>query len=209
MRATAARSLSKAVLDRSVAAAGLLLSSPVILAAALGVRVAMGRPVFFTQLRPGLDAKPFHLWKFRTMNNDRDARGRLLPDDARLTKFGRFLRSTSIDELPQLWNVLRGDMSLVGPRPLLMQYVQRYSPEQARRLEVKPGITGWAQVKGRNALSWDEKFALDVWYVNHWTLALDLRIIVMTVVQVLRREGISSQGHATTFEFMGNLGPKD
>ncbi len=181
-----------------------LLAAPVVGAAALAVRATMGTPVFFRQKRPGLRGEPFGVLKFRTMTQERDASGALRPDAERLTAVGRFLRSSSIDELPQLWNVLRGDMSLVGPRPLLMQYLTRYSPEQARRHDVLPGITGWAQINGRNTLSWDEKFRLDSWYVDHWSLGLDLKILALTALRVVRREGISSEGHVTMPEFMGS-----
>jgi lipopolysaccharide/colanic/teichoic acid biosynthesis glycosyltransferase len=163
----------------------------------------MGRPIFFRQQRPGRFVKPFWLLKFRTMSDRRGAGGKLLPDADRLTRIGRMLRATSLDELPQLWNVLRGDISLVGPRPLLMQYLPRYSPEQARRHDVIPGITGWAQINGRNALTWEEKFALDTWYVDNWNMILDLRILMLTLVRILRRDGISRAGHATMPEFMG------
>jgi sugar transferase EpsL len=163
----------------------------------------MGRPVLFRQQRAGLKGQPIVLLKFRTMTDTRDLEGRLLPDAARVTRFGHLLRSLSLDELPTLINVLRGEMSLVGPRPLLMQYMERYSPEQARRHEVKPGITGWAQVNGRNALSWEEKFRLDVWYVDHVSFWLDLKILCMTVWNVMKREGISAVGHATMPEFLG------
>jgi len=173
---------------------------------ALVIRTTLGKPVLFKQVRPGKDGKPFTIYKFRTMNNATGANGRLLPDEKRLTPFGKFLRSTSLDELPELFNVLKGDMSIVGPRPLLMQYLGRYTPEQVRRHEVKPGLTGWAQVNGRNALSWEEKFRLDVWYVDNWSLALDLKILIMTVVKVLRREGISQPGQATMEEFWGTRG---
>jgi sugar transferase EpsL len=177
---------------------------PVVIVVALLVRLQMGRPVFFRQVRPGYKAKLFALLKFRTMNSARDDHGRLLPDEKRLTKFGRLLRRCSVDELPQLWNVLRGEMSLVGPRPLLMQYLDRYSPEQARRHEVKPGVTGWAQVNGRNALSWEERFQLDVWYVDHRSFWLDVKVIAKTITKVFLREGISQNGHATMPEFIGN-----
>ena len=173
---------------------------------ALAVRLRLGAPVLFRQVRPGLHAEPFTLIKFRTMTAARDVDGHLLPDDHRLTPLGRFLRRASLDELPELWNVLRGEMSLVGPRPLLMQYLERYTPQQARRHEVPPGLTGWAQVNGRNALSWEEKFDLDVWYVDHVSWGLDVRIIWMTLWQVLRREGVSQPGHATAQEFMGSGG---
>lgn len=170
---------------------------------ALVIRWKLGRPVLFTQRRPGLYGNPFTMYKFRTMTNQRDAIGSLLPDVDRLTSFGRFLRSSSLDELPELLNVLKGDMSLVGPRPLLMEYLDRYSPKQARRHEVRPGITGWAQVNGRNALTWEARFELDVWYVDHVSLWLDLKILALTVWRVLRREGISQEGQATMQEFRG------
>ncbi|GMV55093.1 MAG: sugar transferase [Betaproteobacteria bacterium] len=181
----------------------LVLCLPLLLLACL-VRLRLGSPVLFRQTRPGLHGRPFTLVKFRTMTDARGQDSTLLPDAQRLTPFGRFLRTNSLDELPELWNVLRGDMSLVGPRPLLMEYLSLYSPEQARRHEVRPGITGWAQVNGRNALSWDERFKLDVWYVNHRTLRLDLRILWLTVRKVLVREGISAQGEATMPKFTGN-----
>ena len=176
--------------------------SPVMAGVGLLVRWRLGRPVLFRQQRPGWHARPFCLLKFRTMTDARDHRGELLPDAQRLTALGRFLRATSLDELPTLWNVIRGDMSLVGPRPLLMEYLDRYTPEQARRHEVRPGITGWAQVNGRNAISWEEKFALDVWYVDHQSLRLDMLIILRTIWKVLRREGISSPSHATMPRFV-------
>lgn len=171
---------------------------------ALFVRIRIGSPVFFVQQRPGLHGKPFLMMKFRSMTDERDSEGRLLPDSVRLTSFGRFLRASSIDELPELWNVLKGEMSLVGPRPLLMQYVERYSDYQARRHEVRPGITGWAQVMGRNSLSWDQKFALDVWYVDNQCLSIDAKILLMTVVKVFKRDGISAAGAATMTEFLGS-----
>ena len=164
----------------------------------------MGSPVLFKQVRPGLRGRPFMMYKFRTMTDERDIQGRLLPDEQRLTKLGRFLRSTSLDELPELFNVLKGDMSLVGPRPLLMEYLPLYTPEQARRHEVRPGITGWAQVNGRNAISWEEKFRYDVWYVDNWSFWLDIKILWMTIVSVLKREGISAQGHVTMPPFTGS-----
>ena len=191
----------KTLFDRGVALCGLIVLSPVFMAVSVLVRLSMGRPILFRQQRPGRFAKPFMLLKFRTMSDRRDAGGKLLPDAERLTRVGRLLRATSLDELPQLWNVLRGDISLVGPRPLLMEYLPRYSPEQARRHDVMPGITGWAQINGRNALSWEEKFALDTWYVENWSLGLDLRILLQTFKSVQRREGISSDGHATMPEF--------
>jgi sugar transferase EpsL len=177
---------------------------PVIGLLALLVRFKLGMPVFFCQTRPGLSGKPFTIYKFRTMTDCRDEKGRLLPDEQRLTTFGRFMRRTSIDELPELFNVLIGDMSLVGPRPLLIEYLNRYTPEQARRHQMKPGITGWAQIKGRNAISWDEKFELDVWYIDNWSPWLDIKIALITFLKVLRQEGISSHGHVTMPEFMGN-----
>jgi lipopolysaccharide/colanic/teichoic acid biosynthesis glycosyltransferase len=189
----------------------LLLSFGLLLALALPllllwglVRRKLGSPVLFRQVRPGLHGRPFMMVKFRTMTDERGADGELLPDAQRLTTFGRFLRAASLDELPELWNVLRGEMSLVGPRPLLMEYLPLYSPEQARRHEVRPGITGWAQVNGRNALSWEERFKLDVWYVDHRSLWLDLRILWLTVRKVIVREGISAQGEATMPRFTGN-----
>lgn len=186
---------------------GLVVAAPLLAVVALLVRLSMGSPVLFRQERPGRLGRPFELVKFRTMRDAADADGRLLPDEARLTRVGSFLRATSLDELPQLWNVVRGELSLVGPRPLLMRYMPRYTAEQARRHQVLPGLTGWAQVNGRNAISWEEKFALDVWYVDHWSLALDLRIVAMTAIRVLRRSGISRKGHATMPEFMGTAGP--
>lgn len=195
---------SKRLLDLFVAVLGLVILSPVMLIVALLVRVRLGAPVIFRQLRPGLQEQPFYLYKFRTMSDARDAAGRPLPDSQRLTPLGRFLRSLSLDEWPELYNILRGEMSLVGPRPLLMEYLPLYSPEQHRRHEMLPGITGWAQVHGRNALDWPARFALDVWYVDHWSFWLDLRILVMTLWKVLRREGVSQPGQATTEYFSGN-----
>lgn len=197
---------AKRAFDLLVASSGLLVLSPLLLALAFLVRRRLGSPVLFRQRRPGLRGRPFMMYKFRTMTDDRDAEGGLLPDGERLTPFGRFLRSTSLDELPELFNVLKGEMSLVGPRPLLMAYLDRYTPHQARRHEVRPGITGWAQINGRNALSWEEKFDLDVWYVDNGTFLLDLRILVRTVAKVLRREGISGEGQATMSEFPGTAG---
>lgn len=188
------------------AGAALVVLSPLLAVVAVLVRVRMGSPVLFRQTRPGLHARPFRLVKFRTMSDRRDADGELLPDADRLTALGRWLRRTSIDELPELLNVLAGDMSLVGPRPLLMEYLPRYSPEQARRHEVRPGITGWTQVNGRNALSWDDKFALDVWYVDHRTLRLDVAILARTVTQVVSGRGVSAPGHATMEPFRGTGG---
>ncbi|MFN3308689.1 MAG: sugar transferase [Anaerolineales bacterium] len=197
--------ITKRLFDFIVSLFLLILLSPLLLILALLVRIAHGSPVLFRQQRPGYHGKPFVCYKFRTMSERRDENGNLLPDEQRLTPLGRFLRSTSLDELPELFNVLRGEMSLVGPRPLLMQYLDRYTPQQARRHEVLPGITGWAQVNGRNTLSWEEKFRLDVWYVDHWSFWLDLKILALTAIKVLRREGISSEGYATAPEFMGNL----
>lgn len=191
----------KRALDVVVSAAALIALSPVLAVVALLVRARLGTPVLFTQVRPGLHGRPFRMCKFRTMTDRRGPDGRLLPDADRLTPLGRWLRSTSIDELPELWNILCGDMSLVGPRPLLMQYLERYSPEQARRHEVRPGLTGWAQVNGRNATTWEERFRLDVWYVDHRSFLLDLRIIVKTVTVVLQRKGISAAEAATMPEF--------
>jgi sugar transferase EpsL len=196
----------KRALDLALTIPALIVLSPVLLLIALSVRLTLGAPILFRQMRPGLYGKPFTLYKFRTMTDARDAQGNLLPDAARLTPFGRFLRATSLDELPELWNVLKGDMSLVGPRPLLMQYLDRYTPEQARRHDVRPGITGWAQVNGRNALTWEQKFALDVWYVDHLSFWLDLKIIALTLWKILKREGISQPGQATVEYFHGNQG---
>ena len=193
----------KRAFDFLVSLAALLLLWPVLLVLAVLVRVKLGRPVLFRQQRPGLHGRPFTMLKFRTMTDARDTEGNLLPDGERLSSFGRSLRSTSLDELPELINVLAGDMSLVGPRPLLMRYLDRYTPEQMRRHEVRPGITGWAQVNGRNAITWEQKFALDIWYVEHQSLRLDLRILWLTVRNVLRREGISQAGEATMEEFFG------
>jgi len=197
--------LLKAVLDRLVAAMVLAVFSLVILMVAIAIYIRMGRPIFFCQPRPGKNARVFNFYKFRTMTSDCDADGNLLPDEQRLIPLGQFLRKTSLDELPQLWNVLKGDMSFVGPRPLLVRYLDLYTPEQARRHEVMPGITGWAQVNGRNAISWDAKFKLDVWYVDNWTLWLDLKILFLTVLKVLKRDGINREGYATAPEFTGVL----
>lgn len=194
----------KRLFDIAVAGTTLVLLAPLLLVVATLVRLKLGQPVCFRQIRPGMRGIPFEMVKFRTMTNQRDELGRLSPDEERLTPFGQMLRATSVDELPELWNVLKGDMSLVGPRPLLMQYLDRYTTRQQRRLEVRPGITGWAQVNGRNALSWEEKFELDVWYVDNRTFLLDLKILVLTVLQVVRRHGISSEGHATMPEFQGS-----
>jgi len=193
----------KRIFDIVVAALALVLLSPVLLAAALAVRLKLGAGILFCQKRPGRNSKPFVIYKFRTMTDAYDSQGRPLPDAERLPAFGRFLRSASIDELPELFNILKGDMSLVGPRPLMMKYLDRYTPEQARRHQVKPGITGWAQINGRNAITWDDKLKLDVWYVDHWSLLLDLKIIVKSFVYVFKRKGITQNGRATVDEFMG------
>lgn len=184
--------------------AALVVLSPILLLVAVAVRIFLGAPVLFRQQRPGLGGKPFTIFKFRTMADRRDRRGEPLPDTERLPPFGKFLRSTSLDELPELFNVLRGDMSIVGPRPLLMEYLPLYTPEQARRHSVKPGITGWAQVNGRNAISWEEKFRLDVWYVENRSFLVDLKIVTLTVLAVLRGQGISQTGEATSKKFQGS-----
>lgn len=195
--------MRKLLFDRFVAAVLLLLLSPLLLLLAWQVRRHLGSPCLFRQVRPGLGGRPFTMFKFRTMRDAQDAAGRPLPDAERLTPFGRFLRASSLDELPELWNVLRGEMSLVGPRPLLMDYLPLYTAEQARRHEVRPGITGWAQINGRNAQSWGERFRLDVWYVDHKSFFLDLKILFLTVKKVLVREGISAAGEATMPRFCG------
>ena len=197
------RFVSKRAFDAMASGAGLILLSPVLAGLALAVRRRLGSPVLFRQVRPGLHGEPFEMVKFRTMTDARGPDGALLPDAERLTPFGQFLRSTSLDELPELWNVVKGDMSLVGPRPLLMRYLDRYTPEQARRHEVRPGITGLAQVSGRNAISWEEKFALDVWYVDHASFWLDLKILVQTVLKVVRRDDIAADAHVTMPEVVG------
>jgi len=194
---------SKRLFDLLITSLGVVIISPLLLALALSIWLVHGLPVLFRQKRPGYRSQPFMNLKFRTMTERRDAQGNLLPDAERLTRLGHFLRSTSLDELPELLNVLRGEMSLVGPRPLLMQYLERYSPEQRRRHDVLPGMTGWAQINGRNVLTWEEKFRLDVWYVDHWSLWLDVKILLMTFWKVLRREGISQSGHVSAEEFMG------
>jgi lipopolysaccharide/colanic/teichoic acid biosynthesis glycosyltransferase len=196
--------IGKRVLDLSLVVPALLVLAPVAIAVSALTRVELGSPVLFRQQRPGRGDQLFELAKFRTMTDARDADGALLPDDQRLTAFGSLLRRTSLDELPTLWSVIRGDMSLVGPRPLLVQYLDRYTPEQRRRHEVAPGITGWAQINGRNALTWEEKFELDVWYVENVSLRTDLAILLRTVAQVLGQRGISAEGHATMPEFMGS-----
>ena len=195
--------IAKRLFDLTATIFGLLLIWPVVLLLALLVRFKLGAPVLFCQQRPGLHGQPFMMYKFRTMTDELDTNGNLLPDADRLTGFGRFLRSSSLDELPELINVLKGDMSLVGPRPLLMEYLPLYSPDQSRRHEVRPGITGWAQVNGRNAIGWEEKFRLDVWYVENQSLLLDIRILWMTMEKVFKRDGISQEGEATMSKFTG------
>jgi lipopolysaccharide/colanic/teichoic acid biosynthesis glycosyltransferase len=199
--------MAKRLFDIVVSAVALLLLSPLIAFVALLVRLRMGSPVLFRQQRPGLHGRAFELVKFRTMTHAPAGADPLATDAQRLTRLGRFLRASSLDELPELWNVLKGDMSLVGPRPLLMQYLPRYSADQARRHLVRPGLTGWAQVNGRNALRWEEKFALDVWYVDNRSFGLDLRILLLTVWHVVRPRGISAEGEATMPEFMGSPAP--
>ena len=196
--------IAKRLVDIVGSLVALILLSPVMLGVAIAVAAKIGRPVLFKQVRPGRDGRPFRMIKFRTMSNARDADGQLLPDAERLGRFGQTLRSASLDELPELWNVLIGDMSLVGPRPLLMAYLDRYSPEQARRMAVRPGVTGWAQINGRNSLGWDEKFALDTWYVDNRSLWLDIKILFLTVWQVPARSGISAGDHVTMPEFLGS-----
>ncbi|PSB23421.1 UDP-galactose phosphate transferase [filamentous cyanobacterium Phorm 46] len=197
--------LMKSILDRLIAAIALLVFSPVMLVVAIAIYLRMGGPVFFTQPRPGKNGRVFNFYKFRTMTSDCDANGDLLPDEQRLIPLGQFLRKTSLDELPQLLNVLKGDMSFVGPRPLLVRYLDRYTPEQARRHDVMPGITGWAQVNGRNSIGWDAKFKLDVSYVDNWSLWFDLKILFLTVLKVLKRDGITQEGYTTSEEFRGLL----
>jgi lipopolysaccharide/colanic/teichoic acid biosynthesis glycosyltransferase len=195
----------KSLADRLMAAFLLLLFSPILLVVAILIRVRMGTPIVFTQKRPGKDGQIFTVYKFRTMTSDCDAEGNLLSDEERLIPLGKFLRKASLDEFPQLWNVLTGDMSFVGPRPLLVCYLERYNSEQARRHDVPPGITGWAQINGRNALSWDEKFRLDIWYVDNWSLWLDFKILLLTVKKVLKQEGISQSADVVAMpEFFGN-----
>jgi sugar transferase EpsL len=195
---------SKRLFDLVTTTIGLIIILPLMLVLSLLVWIFLGTPILFRQPRPGYKGQPFITYKFRTMTNHTGPDGKLLPDAERLPPFGRFLRSTSLDDLPQVFNVLRGEMSLVGPRPLLMQYLERYSPEQRRRHDVLPGITGWAQINGRNALDWDEKFRLDVWYVDHWSFWLDLKILFLTPWKVFTREGISQPGHVTVEEFKGS-----
>ncbi len=195
---------SKRIFDLIAASLGLVILSPFILLIAVLVRIFLGTPILLRQTRPGYKGKPFAIYKFRTMTDAHDAQENLLSDDVRLTRFGKFLRSLSLDELPELFNILRGDMSLVGPRPLLMEYLPLYSSEQMRRHDVHPGLTGWAQVNGRNAITWPDKFKLDVWYVDHWSFWLDIKILFMSLWKVIRREGISQSGQATIEYFKGN-----
>ena len=191
-------------LDVAVSAIAVIILSPLILVLVLAVRIFLGSPILFRQLRPGRDGKPFEMMKFRTMLELRGENGELLPDADRLSPFGRWLRSTSLDEIPEIWNILRGDMSLVGPRPLLMTYLPLYSAKQARRHEVRPGLTGWAQINGRNALQWSEKFELDVWYVDNQSFVLDVKILILTVLRVIKKDGISAAGEATMPPFTGD-----
>ena len=195
--------LIKSLVDRLLAAIALTLLSPFLAILAIAIYLKMGSPVVFSQLRGGKNNSTFTFYKFRTMTDQRDGDGKLLPDMQRLTPLGEFLRQTSLDELPQLWNVLRGDMSLIGPRPFVAAYLERYTPEQARRHAVAPGITGWAQINGRNSISWEEKFQLDLWYIDHWSLWLDLKILIQTVIKVVFKEGIDEDQNTTSTEFMG------
>jgi sugar transferase EpsL len=197
-------SLSKRVFDLIAAGLSLIILSPVFLFLTLLVRIFIGAPILFRQQRPGYKGRPFYIRKLRTMTDARDSLGQPLSDQVRLKRFGAFLRSSSLDELPELFNVLRGEMSLVGPRPLMMEYLPLYSTEQMRRHDAYPGLTGWAQVNGRNAVSWEERFKLDLWYVDHWSFWLDMKILVMTLWKVLKREGVNEPGHATTTYFTGN-----
>ena len=203
MMTKSARLKAKRLLDLAVAMTAILVLSPLLIAVAVLARIKLGRPVLFRQVRPGLGGKPGTIVKFRTMRDAFDPSGQPLADDERMTPFGNRLRRLSLDEIPQLWNVVRGDLSLVGPRPLLMEYLPLYSPEQARRHEMRPGITGWAQVNGRNAINWEQKLALDTWYIDHWSLWLDIRILARTAIKVLRRDGISGEGAVTMTKFTG------
>jgi len=204
MSASGPKNLIKRSVDVALAAVALVLFSPLLILIGVTIRLVMGSPVFFRQLRAGFLGRPFRPVKFRTMTNNRDSRGQLLSDGERMTRLGIFLRRFSLDELPQLWNVLVGDLSLVGPRPLLAEYLPLYSAQQARRHEVRPGITGWAQVNGRNNIAWEERFELDVWYVDHWSLILDARILWMTMRKILTGDGIAHKGHVTMEKFLGN-----
>ncbi|UCE00109.1 MAG: sugar transferase [Chloroflexota bacterium] len=194
---------SKRLFDITFSSMGLLLLSPLLIVIGLVIILVDGFPIFFRQMRPGYKGKPFTNYKFRTMTSERDPQGRLLSDEDRLLGVGKFLRASSLDELPELINIFKGEMSIVGPRPLLMQYLSRYTPEQARRHDVLPGMTGWAQINGRNAITWEEKFSYDVWYVDHWTFGLDMKIIAQTIWKVILREGINEPGHISAVEFMG------
>lgn len=194
----------KRFIDLSLSLAGLLLLWPLMLTIAVLVRIKLGKPIIFSQTRPGHMGRPFEIYKFRTMSNERNDKSELLPDQMRLSRFGRFLRSTSLDELPNLWTIIKGDMSIVGPRPLLMEYLPLYNSEQAKRHLVKPGLTGWAQINGRNAIGWKEKLALDTWYVENFSIYLDMKIILMTIKKTIMREGISAEGEATMTKFTGN-----
>ena len=196
----------KSLVDRVLAGLMLILLSPFIAILAIAIYFKMGSPIIFSQPRCGKNNSVFTFYKFRTMTDEKDSNGNLLPDMARLTSLGEFLRQTSLDELPQLWNVLRGDMSFIGPRPFIAAYLERYTTEQARRHNVKPGITGWAQINGRNSISWEEKFALDLWYIDHWSLWLDLKILFLTVVKIVSKEGIDEDQNTTSTEFMGTSG---
>ena len=196
--------MMKRLLDIFISLSALILLAPLYAAISYKVKKNLGSPIFFKQIRPGLHTQPFEMVKFRTMKDATDSSGNLLPDSMRMTAFGKMLRSSSLDELPELWNVLKGDMSLVGPRPLLMEYVPLYNKEQTRRHEMRPGITGWAQINGRNAISWEEKFQLDVWYVDHQSLKLDLKILLLTIKKVFIKEGVSSSGEVTTSKFTGS-----
>ena len=197
--------LIKSLTDRLLAAITLILFSPFVAILAIAIRFNMGSPIIFAQPRGGKNNSTFTFYKFRTMTDERDAQGKLLPDMERLTPLGEFLRQTSLDELPQLWNVLRGEMSFIGPRPFVAAYLERYTPEQSRRHAVKPGITGWAQINGRNSISWEEKFALDLWYIDHWSLRLDLKILVQTLVKIILKEGVDEDLNTTSTEFMGTI----
>lgn len=201
--------LSKRVFDLCLTIPGLVLLSPVLAGVALALLATEGRPVLFRQPRGGLHGKVFYIYKFRTMRETADDQGRPLPDDQRISNLGRFLRATSLDELPELFNILRGEMSLVGPRPLMAVYLERYTPEQMHRHDMLPGLTGWAQINGRNAISWVERFRLDVWYTTHWSFWLDIKILFATLAKVVRREGISEPGQATMTEFLGSREPED
>lgn len=194
-------------IDRVVALVALLLLAPFLGIIAIAICFNLGWPAFFTQPRPGKNCRVFTFYKFRTMTDARDSNGQLLPDDQRMTPFGQFVRKTSLDELPQLWNILLGNMSLIGPRPLIVRYLERYTPQQNRRHEVLPGITGLAQVNGRNAISWEAKFEMDVWYIDHWSLWLDCKILALTVLKVIQRDGVNQEGFTTSEEFMGTLDP--